>query len=308
MAIIDVGTNSILYLQVNYRDDGTLDPVHQEFQSVRLGNRVAKEEIIQEGSVDETIRILNQYKALAEGNNIDHVVVVGTHVFRLAKNNDSVRTRVKQETGLEIEVLAQQDEAQWSYRGAVYGRIVERTAVVLDIGGGSTEIIRGQGEHIHHAISIDMGAVVLTERFLNHDPPLKNEFDAMEAHIDSVLETRNITFLTHHARLIGVGGTVTSLFALACGMKNYDPDRVDGQIISMTTIQHLFDQMQFLSLSEREKWIQIDPRRADIILAGILILKAIMGLGEFHEIMVSDRGLRFGIALREVEKQKIKRG
>jgi len=304
MAIIDVGTNSILYLQVNYRDDGTLDPVYQEFHSVRLGNQVAKEKIIQEGSVDETIRILNHYKAMAKGNNIDHVVVVGTHVFRLAKNNDSVRKRVKQETGLEIEVLAQQDEAQWSYRGAVYGRIVEGTAVVLDIGGGSTEIIRGQGKNIHHAISIDMGAVVLTERFLNHDPPLKNEFDSMDAHIDSVLKIRNISFLTHHTALIGVGGTVTSLVAMASGMKNYDPERVDGQIISMTTIQHLFDQMQFISLSEREKWIQLDPRRADIILAGILILKAIMGLGEFHEIMVSDRGLRFGIALREVEKFK----
>lgn len=273
--------------------------IHQEIRSVRLGKSVDRDEIIRNEPLTETILVLNQFKDMAMDRKADRIVVVGTHVFRSAKNRSIVCTTIKQKTGLDIETLRQKDEARWSYRGATDNRNIDGPTIVLDIGGGSTELILGYGPNILDFTSIGIGAVGLTERFIKQDPPAETEYASMENFIRSALKDTILFILKQGVTLIGVGGTVTTLAALHRGLKRYDPDSIDGYIMRFSAIDKILYKMKRLPLSSRKKLLELDPERADILPAGASILLTILSLGKFKDILVSDRGLRFGIALRE---------
>jgi len=299
LAIIDVGTHSILLLIAETNINGNIVPIHQEIRSVRLGKSVDRDGIIRNEPLTETILVLNRFKDLAMNRKAERIVVVGTQVLRSAKNRDFVRATIKQKTGLDIETLHQKDEARWSYRGAIDDRNIDGPTIVLDIGGGSTELILGDGQKILDFTSIGIGAVGLTERFIQQDPPAENEYASMEDYIRSALKDTISSILKQGVTLIGVGGTVTTLAALHRGMKRYDPDSIDGYIMRFSAIDKILNKMKRLPLSSRKKLLELDPERADILPAGASILLTILSLGKFKDILVSDRGLRFGIALRE---------
>lgn len=300
VAVVDIGTQSILYLLTQVEQDGKAIPTHQKAQGVRLGRGIADGYEIQEERLVHALRVLNHYKMLARTQRADRIVVVGTQVFRRAANREAVSETIRRETRLAVEILSEEKEAKWGYRGAVYGRSLDQPVLVVDIGGGSTECIAGDGGKILKRTSVDLGVVGLTERFLHHDPPLPTEYEALEEHVAAVLAARARTILTPGQCLIGVGGTVTSLAAMEMKLRTYDPDRVDGYRISLSAVHASIDRLKRLPLSEIEKLPGLPPHRADIILAGIVLLKRVMVLGEFGDVRVSDRGLRFGIALREL--------
>lgn len=300
MAVIDVGTHSVLYLLVEKNARGDAISLFQEIQSVRLGRNVDNAGTIQGEVLTEALQVLKHYRALASQQEADQIVVVGTHVFRAARNRKTVCKRIQNETGLNVEILIEKEEAEWSYRGAVYGRKWLGQNTVVDIGGGSTEVVLGKENEIVDWESTNLGAVGVTERFIHHDPPLPTEFSAMETSVFSSLKDKGASLLKQGERLIAVGGTATTLAALDLRLKKYDPHRVDRYVMRYSTIENILDRMKRIPLAKRKKLLKLDPDRADIILAGATILKICMRLGRFEEVIVSDRGLRFGIALREL--------
>jgi exopolyphosphatase/guanosine-5'-triphosphate,3'-diphosphate pyrophosphatase len=298
VVVIDIGTHSILYLLAEKDSSGRVACVHQEIRGVRLGRNIGARGVVQEAFLNKAISVLKEYVKLAQDQQADEIIIVSTHVLRAAQNKADVGEMIRKETGLLLHILSGQEEAEASYRGATFGRELTESTCVVDIGGGSTEVILGKADRIMELQSIPVGAVGLTERFLRSDPPSETELADMEHFIDTSMNDTLGPLLLGAKDLIGVGGTVTTLAALDLGLRTYDPHRVDGHILQASRIRRMTDHIQKLSLSERKKIMEIDPGRADIILAGAYLLKAIMDRGPFKTIRVSDRGLRFGIAIR----------
>jgi len=296
LSVIDIGTNSVLYQLVEKKPDGTIVPDIQDIRNVRLGEGLSPAGI-RKAAQDRLLPILHDFKKLAESHHCDRTVIVGTRVFRAASNAEDICRRVLSETDLHIEILSPQEEAIWSFYGAVYDQS-EKMISVIDIGGGSTEISSPDKDSIQ-SVSMNIGAVTLTERHFRHDPPLSHEIQAANGEIDTAL--RSAGHINHPgARWIGTGGTVTTLAAMHMRLKQYKADRVHGQNLSMRHIRKLLETMTRQTLIERQKQIPFDPSRADIIIAGTLILNRMMTTGACQTLTISDRGLRFGIALREL--------
>ena len=302
IAVIDIGTHSILFLLAGRDENDNIVLLRQEIRSIRLGRNVSADGFIHEQPLTEAIEVLKQYKKLGQEQDADRIIAVATQALRSAKNKKTVCDTIREETDLDVRILTETQEAEASYRGASNGRDFEDTTCVLDIGGGSTEAILGSGDTIIDSISVGIGAVGLTERFVHSDPLGEKEFHDMLSFIESSLKNTMIPILKRGERLIGVGGTITTLAAIDQQMTTYDPNLVDGYVMNHPGIEDILSRMKGLPLTERKKMIKIDPSRADILPAGTIILRTIMTLTGFEEIFVSDRGLRWGIALEELNK------
>lgn len=299
IAVVDVGTNSIIYLLAQKEHHKRIEPVHQEHHDVRLGRMVWETGLIQEKPILEAISCLKQLYALAIKQHSDSIICVGTHIFRKAGNRHKVCERIFSETNLPIEILSESEEASWSFRGAVYGRAFPGTQTVIDIGGGSTELIQGTDGLISRFKSIELGAVTLTEKWITHDPPDDDEIKHLESAVTATWRNTVKGSINATGLCVGVGGSVTTLAALVLGLEVYDSKCIDGILVDLKTVQKLIDHMSGMNLAKRKKVLKSDPKRADIILAGAIILKVSMHEMHCSQIFISDQGLRFGIALRE---------
>jgi exopolyphosphatase/guanosine-5'-triphosphate,3'-diphosphate pyrophosphatase len=284
-------------------DNGTLRVVRDEQVVARVGRGVDKTGAIEWDAFTRSERFLRSYLDAISEEKADIVCATGTSALRDAKNGDDFLDYMYRRLGLEIEILRGEDEALWTYGGAISG-FPDRAGryAVLDIGGGSTELTLGKGFHILDRNSIDIGCVRLTEKYLHHTPPRDEELSQMLRHIDSAIggypefDPMEITF-------VGVAGTVTTLAALELGLDAYDREKIAGFELSREMIQQCFDQFRHLSKEEIESELRVDPGRSDIILVGIAILKRMMEIRNIPVLVVSERGLRYGIVMREWERR-----
>jgi len=298
VSVIDVGTNSVLYLLAERSGNG-VTAVRQEIRTTRLGGSLAAEGRIAAAGLEKTAAALAEWRALSGALAAGDPVCVGTQVFRAASNRAEALDRLLRESGLAVEILAEHEEAAWSYIGAVHGLASAGRSVVLDIGGGSTEWAAGNGLEIDAGRSIPVGAVTLTERHVQSDPPSRAELESMRAEIRSAFSV-GVPKQDPSAALICVGGTATTLAALALGLERYDGRRVDGTAVDVNAVRAWFSRLSALTREERKREVRVDPDRADILPAGLLILLTWMETAGLSAGRISDRGLRFGIALREL--------
>jgi exopolyphosphatase / guanosine-5'-triphosphate,3'-diphosphate pyrophosphatase len=231
------------------------------------------------------------------------MVVCGTSALRDAANRDEFIELVAQRTGLSLEILSGEDEAVWSFRGAVgdLGR-AERVAV-LDIGGGSTEITIGRGDQIELRHSAQVGAVRLTERYFRSDPPTPDDLTAAERETDRSLEPIDPTSGAG-ARLVGVAGTVVTLASIAGPTPEPRPGSPFPSHLTLETVERLYSRLSRLSSSAIRPLSPLMEGRADLITAGALILRQVMRRFGFREIRVSEKGLRYGLVAREWERRR----
>ncbi|MBI3788026.1 MAG: Ppx/GppA family phosphatase, partial [Ignavibacteriales bacterium] len=211
---------------------------------------------------------------------------------------------ISQELGFTIEVLSGDEEAELTYLGAISEFLEadsQQNFAVLDIGGGSTELTTGIGSRVTNKQSLDIGCVRLTERIFKTSPPLALSIERGVKQIQEHLAAYPL--LPAHAKLIGVAGTLTTLAALDLNLPTYDKERVSGHILTLESIQRIFHILKTKSVEELTAYPQILAGRADVLLAGIMILLEVMKKIRADQITVSDRGLRYGIALREVYKK-----
>lgn len=299
--ILDIGTQSILYLLADISDQ-SITPIHQEVRSARLGEGLDSTGFISEMALDRTVKILHELKDLAEQQSARSFHAVGTQIFRKAQNRNDVLDEIMRRTGISIEILSEDEEALWSYRGAIGNKPMDGPVIAADIGGGSTEIVLGKGEKIICVNSFPIGSVILTERCFQEGPPSEREYRDIRKAIFDAFGPRGKDTFQQADTLVGIGGTITTLTALHLGLDQYDAEKVDGFPLHQTVVGKYLNMMLQQSVDERKAWLSLDPSRADIILAGTIILNNIMELGRFDHVIVSDRGLRFGILLREMEK------
>jgi exopolyphosphatase/guanosine-5'-triphosphate,3'-diphosphate pyrophosphatase len=300
VAVIDVGTNSVLYLLAERRGRDDVISGHQEIRTTRLGRLLASEGRIGERELAKTCAVLKDFRSLAEHQKADKLVCVGTQAFRKAENRSEALDRILKKSGISVEVLSETGEAEWSFRGAVYKRALNSPVLVADIGGGSTEFVRGESSRPIRCASVPVGAVVLTEKHLHHDPPAPEEYERMDAEIRAGISGPLSELTSEGMRLICVGGTATTLAALELGLESYDPRRVDGCMLPSESVKRWIQRLRPVKLAQKRRMVRIDPERADILTAGLMVLDAVTGIGRFKAFRTSDRGLRFGIALREL--------
>lgn len=302
IAVIDIGTNTVLLLiaQIN---EGKIETLAHAQRTPRLGKNIDAEGVIGKPAFIRVLEVLKDYKKIIDEHKTDKLIAFGTSVLRDVSNKDEFLKFIKDETGIDIEILDSSQEAYWSYRGAISGIQGDGNIVVIDIGGGSTEISEGTLQEVRCTHSINIGAVKITERYFKNNPPSHTEINVATEFVRAAIEKIGECNFTD-SRLIGVAGTPTTLASIDLGLKDFDANKISGHRLTFNKIEEIFKKLIKLKTEEIREISNTTEGRADIITAGTLILLEFMKFAKFNELIVSERGVRYGIALREWEKLK----
>jgi exopolyphosphatase/guanosine-5'-triphosphate,3'-diphosphate pyrophosphatase len=303
IAAIDCGTNSIRLLIADHdAGTGTLTDRLRRTELVRLGQDVDRTGRLAPEAIERTRVALASYAADCGREHVDKVRMVATSATRDAGNRDEFRAMVLRTLGAEPEVISGREEAELSFVGAV--RELTNAAaprLVADIGGGSTELVLGDGT-VEAACSMDIGSVRLTERHLHDDPPTAVQIAAAERDLHDALTAARREVPIERARtFVGVSGTVTTVSALAQGLDRYDPSRTHHSRISAAAVRETADRLLRSTRAERAAKAVIQPGRVDVIGAGALILRVLTDEAGAGEVVVSEKDILDGIAWSIVE-------
>ncbi|CAM3098551.1 Ppx/GppA family phosphatase [Corallococcus sp. ZKHCc1 1396] len=295
-ASIDIGTNSVLLLVADRQPDGRFQAVVERAEITRLGRGVDTHRVLSPDGMEATLATLVAFADEARALGAEGIAVSATSAARDAKNGADFIAAAKARAGVTVEIIPGEMEAQLSFAAvaADFAGDAAGPLVVVDIGGGSTEFIYGNDAGtVAFRHSFDVGAVRLTERFVRTDPLSSDERGAIEAHLRDTFSA--LPPPPPAAMLVGVAGTVTTLYAVEHAMATYDAERVHGGTLSRGQLDALTDRLCALPLEARRALPGIQPKRADVIPAGALILReAVKALG-LDACRVSDRGLRWGL-------------
>ncbi|MBT4331727.1 MAG: Ppx/GppA family phosphatase [Candidatus Cloacimonetes bacterium] len=292
-AILDIGTNSIKFFLFSI-ENGKLTTIIDTNNISRLGEGLLKTGIISDEAMDRNIEALRGFMKSAKEENVKEITAVGTMCLRTANNSDVFLKKAKEELGLTIKVIPGEEEARLSYL-AVLSTIgnTDKNVVVFDTGGGSTEFIFGKGANLNNRFSLNLGAVHPTEEFLVSDPVTNDELKKMQDHMMDFFSEKITEKKADY--LIGIGGTVTSMGAVMHKMVKYDPKIIQGSQMSLEEVKRQIELYQNKTIEERKQIPGLQPKRADVILAGAGIINAIMEIFEIDSFTISDRGLRHGL-------------
>lgn len=293
-AVIDIGTNSIKLHIAECLASGEWREILDTNNISRLGEGMQRSGMLSAEAMTRNQCVLAELLATAHTHHVEHIVGVGTMCLRSAANAQDFIRDVERTCGLSIEVLSGQEEARLAYLAAQTGlQLTTAPVVVFDTGGGSTEFIIGNGTRIQRRFSLNVGAVRYTEEFLCSDPVTTAEFlqavTCIERDLSEMCLPKGIR------RLIGIGGTVTNLGAVKHQLVQYDSCIVHGALLARTDIEAQIERYRCSSLVERQTIPGLDSKRADVILAGAIIVRTILAGAEVNEVTVSDRGLRHAI-------------
>jgi exopolyphosphatase/guanosine-5'-triphosphate,3'-diphosphate pyrophosphatase len=292
---IDIGTNTVLLLVAEKRGSD-LVAIEERATITRLGEGVDKSRELKPEAIARTTAALDAYAKITRELGVEKMAVVGTSAMRDARGGEKIRAYVQEKFGVDARVLSGDEEARMTFAGALSGLSISggEDVAVFDIGGGSTEIVHGKNGVIDYAHSFDIGSVRLTERHVKSDPPSSGEIAILEkAAADQLEPARSV----HASRIVGIAGTVTTLAAVSLEMKDYDGARVHGHVMTRDTISKTVKRLASLPLSERQNVTGLEPKRADVIVAGGIIALAALDALRANEVTISDRGVRWGLAL-----------
>ena len=301
-ASIDIGTNTFLLLVADV-EGGGLRPLLDRETIVRLGQNLQSTGVLSEEAMERGLRTLTSYLSECRAMGVQKVFAVGTSALREARNAPEFLEKVRKEVDLAIEIISGEEEAQFSF-SAVAREPGERInpLTVVDVGGGSTEIIEGQGERVKHWVSLPLGAVHLTEQFLTSDPVRTSEFESMERAIKERLG--QISSSTKPAMLVAVGGTATTLVSVQQGLKKFVPEKIHQSVLKKDALASQVMLYRLKTVQERKKIPGLPPARADVILAGASILYGIMGKLGSPSATISCHGVRYGVLYHRLCLQK----
>ena len=297
LATIDIGTNTALLLVARTSPTGALELVEERAEITRLGRGIgAGGELGAEG-IARTLAALREFVDIARRHRAK-IAAIGTEALRRAPNRAAFLDPAAEILGAPIEVIDGAREAALTFQAVAdaFPSALPGALTVVDIGGGSTEIVIAAGGEVTFNVSLPLGSVRLTERFIHHDPPRLDEIAAITADVDRALAS--VPFPrsgTSPVTLVGVAGTVTSLAAMTEALVSYDAARVHGYRLSQAALADQIARLRVGTQAARERIVGLDPKRADVILAGALILQRIAVAAGVDEIQVSDRGIRWGL-------------
>ena len=298
-ACIDVGTNTVKMVIADLANGGAVR-VFEQSDNTRLGEGMQAQAMrLREIPMRRTLDAIVEYGRIAQEHCVIDLVAVGTAALRDADNSPEFIERVEAACGVKIEVIPGEEEARLSYlavRRDPHWR-EDKQLIVIDIGGGSTEVIHGDpnSDGIAARISLNIGAVKLTERFLRSDPPTIAQLSDANIFVQEVYaRVENYPETLHPPTFVGVGGTVTNLGAMDNG-RILSPEELHGYTLSQDALEGQIARLSVLTIEERKTLPGLDPRRADIILGGAILLSQALARAGSTEVAVSTRGLRWGV-------------
>jgi exopolyphosphatase/guanosine-5'-triphosphate,3'-diphosphate pyrophosphatase len=300
VAAVDCGTNTIKLLVADIdKDAGTQDDLVRELRIVRLGQDVDRTGRLADEALARVFAAADEYAALVSAQHVDAVRFVATSATRDADNAHVFAEGVRSRLGVGLEVVSGTEEAQLSYAGATRSLpVVPFPVAVLDIGGGSTELIVGASPgQVTAARSLDIGSVRITERLMPSDPPTSSEVEAATRAVDEALDTLPTygVRLGEAPTLIGVAGTVTTVAALLLGLDRWDRDQVHHSSFPVADVHHLVTRLLSMTVIERER-AGVPAGRSDVIGAGAVILDRVLQRSAAQRLTVSDSDILDGIA------------
>ena len=292
---IDIGSISVRLLVAELNED-TLIPLHQELEITRLGTGVGVSGFLEQGAMERTLSVLRRYRTTADKFRSEEILAVGTSAMRDAKNGKQFSDALTENSRIKFRILDGEQEARLTFGGATADLKIDEPVMLIDVGGGSTELICGTKDKIDNLFSIDAGAVRMTDRFIRNDPVDITELCSMKSEIRNLLESRihNLD-PSKCSKLIGVGGTVTSIAAMILKLEKYETNRIHGFNLSKEQVDYIVQELATKTLDERKVMKGLQSERADIILAGAVIVQIIMERFCWSNIAVSESDILSGI-------------
>ena len=299
VAVVDLGTNSTRLLVADVQD-GQVKEVARDTRITRLGEGVDTRRRLLPVPVARVRNVLTEYRRETDALGAERVLAIGTSAVRDADNGEAFLGELEWSYGFTTRLLRGEEEALLTFRGVTLDRALSGATLVVDIGGGSTELILGAAGEVEWRESLDIGSVRLTERFLHSDPPASSELDDCVAAVRALLADQVPSRVDPEAA-IGVAGTITTLAALDLGLEEYDSERVHGHRMAAAAVGSLLDRLAALPLAERRRVPALDPERAPVIVAGAVILREILSHFGLDAIETSEHDLLHGAALEAAE-------
>ncbi len=304
VAVVDMGTNSTRLLVADV-EDSRVEEIERRSTVTRLGRGVDTTGHLATEAIDDVANAVGEYIGIYEPLEPDVVLVLATSAVRDADNSGAFIAELRERFALDARILTGDEEARLTYLGAVAGREAADDTLVVDIGGGSTELVLGSGHEVTFHTSLQVGTVRHTERHIRNDPPTGSELEALAEDVRKRIfaELAAAEFFD-----IGIGiavaGTPTSLAAIEQELDPYDPEKVHGYVLTLDGIQRMYSMLSGKTLEERLKVTGLHPGRAPTIVAGVVILIQVMRAFGLQRIEVSEHDILHGAALEAAESSR----
>jgi exopolyphosphatase/guanosine-5'-triphosphate,3'-diphosphate pyrophosphatase len=293
-AVVDVGTNSVKFLIGERGEDGSWRTLVDRAEVTRLGEGLDRNGELQPEPVERTVEAITGMVDEARGAGVDEIAAVGTAGLRIASNSSELMNRVRDRTGIEVEVISGEEESRLAYLAVVSAlEVGDGTLVVFDTGGGSSQFTFGHEGEVDERFSVNVGAVRVTEQFgldwTVDEPTLASAREAIAADLGR-LDGRPAP-----DAVVGMGGAITNLAAVKHGLASYDPSVIQGATLEAAEIDRQIEIYRTRTADERRGIVGLQPKRAEVILAGALIVRTVLAKLRRESLTVSDRGLRHGV-------------
>ena len=307
LCLIDVGSNTVRCLVVRREGDGVVAVLHR-LRATRLGARLPETGRIAEENLAATAAAVARFIECGRSEGAQRFEVVGTAALRQASNAPEAKAAIEAAAGAPVRVLSEEEEARLTFFGAV-GSLPEvpeqPTVLTVDVGGLSLELAVGSRSELAWSTSAPLGCRALTEGFLRSDPPSREERRRLAQHVSATLAAVKPPRAAP-GMVIAFGGTPTTLVALRDGMETYDGDRVHGSHLSRAEIAAWAERLIEMESAARRAFMAVDPDRAEVIVAGALLLAGVLDWAGANNCLVSDRGLLTGLAMSVLEERELR--
>jgi len=304
IASVDIGTNTILLLIAEIDNSSKhIKTLRDELRIPRIGKGLLVNSSIKQEKVDLLFKSLSEYKKIIDEYSCNKVILTATSAFRLASNAEELVKIIKSELDLDITIVTGKDEARLSYLGAISSFPDEVKYLVIDIGGGSTEIIYGDKTGIQFSNSFNVGAVNLTERFLKKQPPDENEIKQFNGFVQEAFSSIEIDRIIP-SKTIAIAGTPTTLACIKQKLTEYNESVIEGSILTKADIKEFTYMLSKLSPDDvRSKFGSIVSGREDVLYAGSAILYFLLDHMDIQEVIVSTKGIRYGAIINYINNK-----
>lgn len=296
IAVIDVGSNTILMTIAESPQKGVISVIEDLIEYPRLGNTVDETQRLTSIAQQQGLEVFRRYAERIKKLQVSSVIAVGTSALRDASNSNDFTRSIKEICGIEVRIIDGTEEAQLSYAAATSEINNQGVSLVTDVGGNSTEFVFGDSEVPAYAKSLNIGAVRLTNRCLQMDPPTKKELEHLDQEILNALE--KIQPSPQPVQMLAVAGTATTLGAIHHGLETYNSQRVHGTVLEASTLENLYHHLTSLTSKDRAQIPGLASKRADIIPAGLRILILSLTHFDLNSMTVTDRGIRHALLCR----------
>lgn len=306
-AVIDVGTNSVKLLVAEVLDHA-VKPLLEKSEQTRLGSGFYETHRLQPAAISRTARAVADFGEEAARWGPESIRVIATSAARDALNQAELITAIEKTSGLRVEVISGEQEADWVFHGVISDPVFAgRPLLIVDVGGGSSEFILGEKNHPRFRHSFRLGTVRLLEHVKPSDPPTMSEWSACKDHLRSFidreiappLERELRAMKTGEVRFVGTSGTTSIMARIELGLTSFDRDRIEGVCLTRRKVVSQRSHLWNLPLVERRKIAGLPADRADVMLAGVAIYEALMEWFGFEDLLVSTRGLRFAAVIEQ---------